>query len=100
MEGPSDDAGLLATRLRELRSGGFGIPLTQPQVAAALGVSVPLISSWEKRHGATVPPAERLTAYARFYATPRSVDGERPRLIDDLTADEERRRLDLEAELF
>lgn len=56
----------LADRLKQLRVAGWpGAPLTQPALSKALGVSVPLISSWE--HG-KVPPAERLAAYARLFA--------------------------------
>lgn len=57
----------LADRLRELRTTGRpGPSLTQRSLGRALGVSVPLISSWE--HG-TVPPPERLDDYARYFAT-------------------------------
>jgi transcriptional regulator with XRE-family HTH domain len=56
----------LADRLRDLRLDGRpGNRLTQPLLAKALGVSVPLISSWE--HG-TIPPPERLDDYARLFA--------------------------------
>jgi transcriptional regulator with XRE-family HTH domain len=50
----------LADRLRELRGS-----LTQRHLGRVLGVSVPLISSWE--HG-VVPPTERLDDYARYFA--------------------------------
>ncbi|WP_250033293.1 helix-turn-helix domain-containing protein [Paractinoplanes maris] len=56
----------LAERLRELRTAGWpGHPLTQRALGRVLGVSVPLISSWE--HG-TVPPPERLDDYALYFA--------------------------------
>jgi transcriptional regulator with XRE-family HTH domain len=60
----------LAGRLRQLRVGGLPgqQPLTQLALGRALGVSVPLISSWE--HG-TVPPPERLDDYARYFALAR-----------------------------
>lgn len=60
------DVTALADRLRDLRlSGRPGGALTQSALGRALGVSVPLISSWE--HG-TEPPVERLDAYARVFA--------------------------------
>ncbi|MFC7532549.1 helix-turn-helix domain-containing protein [Actinoplanes sp. GCM10030250] len=54
-------AEVLARRLRELRGS-----LKQQVLAKALGVSVPLVSSWE--HGKAVPPVDRLEGYARFFA--------------------------------
>jgi transcriptional regulator with XRE-family HTH domain len=66
----------LATRLRELRG-----TVTQRTLAAALRVSVPLISSWET--GKVAPPVERLVDYARFFASERSLDGNgHPRLLE------------------
>jgi len=53
----------LAGRLRELR---VDRSLTQPVVAKALGVSVPLVSAWE--HGKYLPSAEHVEAYARLFA--------------------------------
>ncbi|BFU45793.1 helix-turn-helix domain-containing protein [Krasilnikovia sp. MM14-A1004] len=68
----------LARRLRELRVTGWpGGSLTQPMLGRALGVSVPLISSWEK--GRSVPPVPRLEAYARLFATARTTADGRPR---------------------
>ncbi|WP_250007231.1 helix-turn-helix transcriptional regulator [Actinoplanes sp. M2I2] len=56
----------LADRLKELRTSARpGQPLTQRALSRVLGVSVPLISSWE--HG-IVPPIERLDDYALFFA--------------------------------
>jgi transcriptional regulator with XRE-family HTH domain len=76
----------LATRLRELRLAGWpGHPMTQPQLAQALGVSVPLISSWEKR---TIPPLRRIDGYARLFGAGRAgLRGEAP-AVDQLTDDE------------
>lgn len=51
----------LAGRLRALRRDAG---LTQAALGQALGVSVPLISSWET---GTAPPEHRLEAYARFF---------------------------------
>jgi len=75
-------SGELGRRLRELRG-----DVVQPVVARALGVSVPLVSSWE--HG-TVPPPARLEAYARLFCTRRSRSGTSLRLLPagDLTEDE------------
>src|SRR5207249_8845886 len=55
------------------------------------------ISSWESRN---VPPAQRLRAYARFFATRRSVESGRLLDDDELTEDERARRSDLEQELL
>lgn len=89
----------LARRLRSLREGHWpGRPVTQRQLASAFGVSVPSISSWEHD---TVPPTERLDAYARFFATQRPVDGATPRLPGEheLTAVEQAQRDSLRREL-
>jgi transcriptional regulator with XRE-family HTH domain len=76
--------------LRQLRTSPDGT-VTQKQLAEALGTSPALISSWES--GTAIPAENRLEAYGRFFATPRSVEGERARLVpaDDLTAEEHRR---------
>jgi transcriptional regulator with XRE-family HTH domain len=82
----------LAVLLRRLRTDGFGAaPVRQKEIATALRVSVPLISSWE--NGNAAPTEERLAAYARFFATPRSLGDGHPVLleVDDLTADERHR---------
>lgn len=90
--------GSLAERLRALRTQHKGVRVTQAMVAAALGVSVPSISSWES---GTVPPADRLRDYALLFATERSFTGSEPVLLDesDLTSQEERRRQALIDEL-
>ncbi|MEV4622998.1 helix-turn-helix transcriptional regulator [Asanoa sp. NPDC049573] len=95
-----DAATALALRLRDLRLHQWPEPVKQPQLARALGVSVPLISSWESRVGPKPPPAERLSAYARFFATPRSISDGRAGLRNDLTPDEELHRQQLEEELL
>jgi DNA-binding transcriptional regulator YiaG len=52
---------LLALRLHELRTSTWpGVVLTQAQVARALGVSPPSVSSWESRQAPVTPPARRL----------------------------------------
>jgi transcriptional regulator with XRE-family HTH domain len=69
----------LAERLRALRAGGWqGQQLTQLKLGRAMGVSVPLISSWE--HG-TVPPADRLDAYARLFALTRPTADGKPQVL-------------------
>ena len=72
---------VLAQRLRDLRTQWPGIVVTQRQLADALGVSVPLISSWESTASPALPSEGWLQAYARFFATHRSVEGEKPRLL-------------------
>ena len=89
----------LADRLRELRTSGWPAgPLTQPALARALGVSVPLISSWE--HG-TEPPVERLETYARVFAQVSPPAGS-PRVpgIEDLSEPEKRNYESLRSELI
>jgi transcriptional regulator with XRE-family HTH domain len=91
-----DSSGGLADRLRALRG-----EVPQRTVAKGLGVSVPLISSWET--GKAVPPAERITGYAKFFATDRSIDPKgHPQLLatDELTAQEGERFRSLLTELL
>ncbi|MFL6126231.1 helix-turn-helix domain-containing protein [Actinophytocola sp.] len=98
-EGP---AARLARRLRSLRLDGLdGRRLTQNELAEALDASGPLISSWESRKNPTVPPRERLEAYATFFATPRSVARAPFRVLPEsqLTNEERGRRDELLAEL-
>lgn len=95
--------GRLAERLRALRIQGFpGRPVTQRQIAQALGASAPLVSSWESPVGGAVPPVERLRAYALFFATQATIHGDPARLVDlsDLTDEEEARRAALLDELL
>ena len=80
---------VLARRLKALRTEGWnGATITQGQLAKAFAVSTGLLSSWES--GKAVPPPARLDAYATFFATERSVQGESYRLLAeaDLTAGE------------
>lgn len=67
----------------------------------ALGISPPLISSWESEANKAIPPAHRLADYATFFASARSVERTPYRLlaVTDLTADERARQQDLFAEL-
>lgn len=79
----------MAVRLRELRRSGFERAVTQQEIAAALGVSGPLISSWE--NGNATPPDGRLADYARFFATARTLERGRPHLVDPADLDERER---------
>lgn len=93
----------LASRLRQLRQ--HRSPLTQADLAAAFSKEGKLasatVSSWESLKSPKLPPADRLRAYARFFATPRSVEGAPTLLpIDALNQDEKREYEKLEAELL
>ena len=97
----------LARTLRELRESAWpGVELTQAQLAKALSadsrVASATLSSWESLTNPKTPTASRLTSYARFFATRRSVEGKEPHLLaeKDLTADEFERFQELEAELL
>ncbi len=105
----SDHASLparrLAERLRDLREREFR-PLTQKQLARALGGSDPLsiatISLWEKPGSDRLPPPGRLEAYARLFCTDRSFSSGTPRLLRDeeLTEQERAREGELYQELL
>ena len=94
----------LAQRLRELREQQWpDVRLTQAQLAKALGNVAPAtVSSWESTVAPKLPPAERLSAYARFFATRRSADGATPALLprEDLSEDELAACQGLEEELL
>jgi hypothetical protein len=103
--------GELARRLRALREESWpDLTVTQAHVGQVLGealgdgkpLSVAAISSWESSKTQRMPQAAHLRAYARFFATRRSMEGGRPRLLsDDELDDEERgRRQELEGELL
>jgi transcriptional regulator with XRE-family HTH domain len=97
----ADSGERLGPRLRELRATGFATgPVTQHAVATALGCSVPLVSSWEQ--GKAQPSEARLDAYARFFATARSMENGHPRLLthQDLAGDERERFAALRDELL
>lgn len=93
----------LASRLKNLRQ--HRSPLTQAELAAALSKEGKLasatVSSWESLKSPKLPPADRLRAYARFFATPRSVEGQ-PKLLpfNELTPDEKKECEKLETELL
>jgi transcriptional regulator with XRE-family HTH domain len=98
---------LLAQRLSDLREKCWpDVRITQAALADALGqeqsLSSATVSSWESLKSPKLPPAARLTAYARFFATRRSVESAPPRLLplDELTRDERDAFEALEAELM
>jgi transcriptional regulator with XRE-family HTH domain len=96
------DAAALARRLRLLRRDRWpDRRLTQQAVADALGVALSSVSSWENTKSVKAPPAFRIADYATFFATPRSIDGDRPRLLaeDELTDAERAERDRLVTEL-
>jgi transcriptional regulator with XRE-family HTH domain len=100
---PSIPERRLAERLRDLREGRH---LTQKQLARLVGGSEPLsiatVSLWEKPGSGRLPPAQRLTAYARLFCTNRSFEGGRPRLLSpgELTEEERERESELYDELI
>ena len=68
----------LALHLRYLRMEHWSdIKLTQSMLAAALGQQSPLssatVASWESRTAPKLPPRDRMTAYAQFFASRRSL---------------------------
>lgn len=82
----------LAQTLRSLRESHWpDADLTQSQLAAAFStekaVAAATISTWESGSNPKSPNSERLRAYARFFATPRSIEGS-PRLIPESEFDE------------
>jgi hypothetical protein len=99
-------AARLARTLRDLRESRWpGVKLKQAQLATALStesnVVAATISSWESTTNPKAPPTARLEAYARFFATRRSLDGD-PHLIPEaeLTADERKEYHALEEQLL
>jgi Helix-turn-helix domain len=86
----------LARRLRALRERHWPDKrVTQRQLAEAFGgdrpLSESLISSWESLKGTAQPPPNWLQAYATFFASRRSVEGGRGRLLGDAELTEEER---------
>jgi hypothetical protein len=95
----------LAQRLRQLRQCWPAARLTQDKLAAAFSAEEKLapatVSSWESLHSPKLPPRHRLLAYARFFATQRSVEtGPRLLAFEELTPDEKTAYKNLEAELL
>ena len=106
MQSVSLEAMRLARRLRQLRLQHWpDIRLTQQKLARALSAEEALaastLSSWESASSPKLPPRHRLLAYARFFATPRSVEAD-PRLLpfEALTPEEQAAYKKLEAELL
>ncbi len=102
-EGPSPETTRLARRLASLRRELWAqAQLTQRQLGRALGgdrpLSAPTISSWESSASSRIPSAEQLEAYARFFATQRSLSAG---LLPDaeLTPEERDRYTELAKEL-
>jgi hypothetical protein len=104
---PSPPAALqLAQRLRHLRTQWADARLTQEKLAAAFSAEEKLaaatVSSWESNTAPKLPPAYRLRAYARFFATPRSIKQAAPVLLPlaELTDEEHEVYAALEKELL
>lgn len=102
MQAAPPEALKLASRLRQLRQQWR---LTQQKLAKAFseeeGLASVTVSSWESLKSPKLPPEHRLRAYARFFATPRSVQG-RPQLfsLNELNQGEKEKYDSLEAELI
>jgi len=106
MPDASPEAKQLARRLRQLRQLEWpDARLTQAMLARAFSAEEKLasvtVSSWESVSSPKLPPRHRLRAYARFFATQRSVE-KSPTLLpfDALTPDEQATCVQLEAELL
>jgi hypothetical protein len=100
-------AARLAGALRDLRESTWPdhVP-TQSQLAKAFSsegarVAPATLSSWESATNPKTPSAARISAYARFFCTSRSLD-DGPHLIpeDQLTPAEHNRLRELESQLF
>jgi len=96
----------LARRLRQLREQQWpDARLTQKTLAEAFSAEERLasatVSSWESLSSPKLPPRHRLRAYARFFATPRSIEAY-PRLLpfEELAPDEQAACTQLETELL
>lgn len=105
---PAPPAALqLAQRLRRLRQQRWpDARLTQDKLAKAFsveeGLAAATVSSWESLNSPKLPPRHRLLAYARFFATPRSIEAAEPKLLalEELSQDEKSAYKKLEAELL
>jgi hypothetical protein len=96
----------LSRRLRELREHEWpDVTLTQVELARALSaqgrIAPATLSSWESLTSPKTPTTARLSVYARFFASKRSVDGT-PHLLplDNFTQEERERFAQLEEELL
>jgi hypothetical protein len=96
----------LAQRLRQLRQQRWpDARLTQDKLAKAFSaeenVAAATVSSWESLNSPKLPPRHRLLAYARFFATPRSIEADAKLLsVEELTPDEKSAYKKLETELL
>ena len=92
----------LASRLKQLRQ--QSPRLTQKKLADAFSAEESLspatVSSWESLSYPKLPPEHRIHAYARFFATPRSLQS-KPKLfsLNELSQDEKKAYERLDAEL-
>jgi hypothetical protein len=105
MQPVSPSALQLAQRLRQLRQQFPEARLTQDKLATAFSAEEKLgaatVSSWESYSSPKLPPRHRLLAYARFFATPRSVEAGPTLLsLSELTSDEQIAYKELETELL
>ncbi len=101
--GSSSAALSLAQRLRDLRDHEWDdVTVRQAHLATALDASPATISSYESSSAPKTPTTARLTAYAQFFATRRSVNGKGPTLHDPtgFAPDERERFEQLKAELL
>jgi hypothetical protein len=101
-----DQAIKLARALRDMRESTWpDREVTQSQLAKALSsegrVAGPTLSSWESLTNPKTPSVARVSAYARFFCTERSLQGE-PHLIpeDQLMAEDLDRFRKLESQLL
>ena len=101
-----DQAIRLSGELRRLRETTWpDLGLSQAQLASAFSaeerVASATVSSWESATNPKTPSEARLRAYARFFCTDRSIDGDEPHLIPeaDLTAQELDRFRELDEKL-
>ncbi len=93
----------LARRLRDLREHQWPERLTQATLAEAFGdVAAATVSSWESSVAPKLASRDRLKAYAQFFATHRSIEGETPVLlsVDTFNEEEQAARKELEVELL
>src|ERR1017187_6277824 len=103
---PAPPAALqLAQRLRQLRQQWSDGRLRQRDLAMAFSLEEKLasatVSSWESRKSPKLPPDHRLRAYARFFATQRSIEAGLSLLtLEVLTPAEQATYQKLETELL
>lgn len=90
-----DQAIRLSSELRKLRETTWpDIDLTQAQLAKVFSaeekVASATVSSWESATNPKTPSPARLSLYARFFCSGRSIEGDEPHLIpeSDLTPEE------------